>query len=255
MSELERCADFMRRLALREAGRTIEGRFGPALVYDALPRVWSLNFLLAERDLDQATAAELAAEADRLLGEAGLSHRKIEVLDEEAGHRFEPDFRARGWNVERNLVMPHLRPPDREADISEVEEVEAADLEPVWAEGIRGEPFGGDEDVVNQLVAHKQVLAAAGARFFAARVDGRVASYCDLYSDSRTGQIEAVMTLEPYRNRGLARGVVSKALAESRAAGNDLSFLLAHHHDWPRQLYVKLGFEAVGSVYEFTLRN
>jgi ribosomal protein S18 acetylase RimI-like enzyme len=255
MAELERCTSFLRELALRVAPRTIEGRFGPAIVDDRLPRVWSLNYLLAEHGLADATAGELAEEADRLLGEAGLRHRKIEVLDGEAGSRLEPGFRALGWYVERDVVMPHVQAPDRDADVSDVEEVGLAQLEAVWAEGIRGEPFGDDEDVVRQLVEQKRVFATAGARFFAAFVDGRPASYCDLYSNGRTGQIESVMTLAPYRNRGLARAVVSKALVESRAAGHDLTFLLAHHDDWPRHLYVKLGFEVVGSVYDFTLRR
>jgi GNAT superfamily N-acetyltransferase len=151
--------------------------------------------------------------------------------------------------------MTHRRPPDREADTSIVEELEASELEEVWAEGTRSGPYGTDEEVVQQLVEQKRVLAAAGARFFAARVDGEVASHCDLYSDGSTGQIEAVMTLEAFRNRGLARAVVTKALQESRAAGHDLTFLLADQDDWPRHLYVKLGFDEVGSVYEFLIRR
>ena len=115
--------------------------------------------------------------------------------------------------------------------------------------------FGSDDDVIRQLTEHKQVLAAHGARFFAARVDGVLASYCDLYSDGRTAQIEAVQTLERFRNKGLARAVVSGALAAAETDGHDLIFLLADQADWPKQLYEKLGFEVVGSVYEFTLRR
>jgi ribosomal protein S18 acetylase RimI-like enzyme len=151
--------------------------------------------------------------------------------------------------------MTHRRPPDRKSDTSAVEELEASDLNDVWAEGTRSSPYGVDEEVVRQLVEQKHLLAAAGARFFAARVDGRIASHCDLYSDGSTGQIEAVMTLEAFRNRGLARAVVTKALEESRAAGDDLTFLLADGDDWPRDLYDKLGFYEVGSVYEFLLRR
>ena len=94
-------------------------------------------------------------------------------------------------------------------------------------------------------------MAAIETRFFAARLDGAITSYCDLYSDGRTGQIEEVMTLEPYRNRGLARAAVLRALAESRTAGNDLTFLMADRDEWPRKLYDKLGFDEMGVVYEF----
>lgn len=255
MNELERCTAFLRDFALRTAERTVAGDFGRAILHDSLPRVWSLNYFLAEWRLEQATAGELAAEVDRLLGEAGLKHRKLELFDGDAGARLEPGFRSLGWHAERDLVMTHRRSPDRAAEVSGVDEVDAAELAPAWAEGMRAEPFGSDEETVRQLVQHKHVFEAAGARFFAVRVGGRIASYCDLYSDGQTGQIEAVMTLEPYRNRGLARAVVAKALGESRAAGNDLTFLLAHHADWPRDLYVRLGFEAVGSIYEFSLRR
>lgn len=256
MTDLDRCVDFLRAFSFRVAERTSPGRLGHAVLNDRLPRVWSLNYLLADRELGAGvTAGELAAEADRLLGAAGLGHRKVEVLDGGAAARLEAGFRTLGWHVERDVVMTHRRVPDRESDTTGVEELEAPELDDAWAEGTRSGPYGVDEEVVQQLVEHKHVLAEAGARFFAARVDGQIASHCDLYSDGTTGQIEAVMTLEAYRNRGLARAVVTKALEESRAAGDGLTFLLADHEDWPRQLYDKLGFDEVGSVYEFLLRR
>lgn len=254
MTEADRCVAFLRDHAIRVTHTGPAGRFGTALLYEELPRVWSLNYLLVERDLDGATAEALAAEADELLGGAGLRHRKIEVLDDAAGERLAGEFQALGWHVERDLVQPHRRPADREVDISFVEEVDTETLAPVWAEAMRKD-FGSDDDVIRQLTEHKQVLAADGARFFAARIDGVLASYCDLYSDGRTAQIEAVQTLERFRNKGLARAVVAGALAASEAEGHDLTFLLADDADWPKQLYEKLGFDVVGSVYEFTLRR
>jgi GNAT superfamily N-acetyltransferase len=254
MAELERCIGFLCDHAFRVTRPGRSGRFGTALLRPELPRVWSLNYLLADRELNSATAEDLAEEADELLGSAGLQHRKIEVLDGSAGARLAEEFRALGWHVERDLVLPHRRPPDRGADISSVEEVDAETLASTWVDGMRPD-FGRDEEVIGQLVEHKRVLAADGARFFAARVEGSIAAYCDLYSDDKTGQIEAVMTLEPFRNQGLARAVVTAALAASSAAGNDLTFLLADDADWPKHLYEKLGFDAVGDIYEFTLRD
>lgn len=253
MSDVERCLGFLRDQAFRLSQRGGEGRFGTALIRPELPNVWSLNYLFAERELDAATAQALAAEADDLLGAAKLGHRKIEVLDGEAGRRLAPGFRQLGWHVEHDLVMPHRGPPDREADASGVEEVDADTLATTWAEGMRRD-FAGKEDVVEQLVQHKRVLAGDGARFFAARAGGTIAAYCDLYSDGHTAQIEAVMTLERFRNRGLARAVVTGALETARAEGHDLVFLLADDADWPKQLYEKLGFEIEAGVYEFTLR-
>jgi GNAT superfamily N-acetyltransferase len=253
MAEVERCIAFLRNHAYRISDRGRSGRFGTALLRGDMPSVWSANYVLAERELDAATADDLVREADDLLGSAGLKHRKVEVLDGEAGARLTARFRALGWHVERDLVMPHKRLPDREPDVSSVDEVDAETLAPTWAEGMRTD-FAGRDDVVEQLVAHKHALADAGARFFATRVNGEIASYCDLYANARTAQIEAVMTLERFRNRGLARAVVMAALQAARKDGRDLVFLLADAADWPKQLYEKLGFEAEAEVYEFTLR-
>jgi GNAT superfamily N-acetyltransferase len=114
------------------------------------------------------------------------------------------------------------------------------------------DPSARLDDVSRQVVEHKRILAEAiPTRFFAVRVDGEIASYCELYSDGRTGQIENVLTLERHRNRGLARATVLHALDASRAAGHDLSFLLADADDWPKEFYEKLGFDEIGFIYDF----
>src|SRR5205807_6239745 len=88
-------------------------------------------------------------------------------------------------------------------------------------------------------------------RYFGARADGRIAAYCELFQGSGVGQIESVMCLEGFRGRGLGKAVVAHALAESKAAGHELTFLVADAGDWPKELYRKLGFDAVGSVWDF----
>jgi ribosomal protein S18 acetylase RimI-like enzyme len=246
MDELERALAFIREIRRRCAERAVPFRFGTAFFNETLNRVYDLNFLQVDVD---ASAHELAAEAERV--QAGLGHhRKLKIDDQAVGGRLETDFRTLGWTVERHLVMPHLGAvPD--VDISLVDEVDRLALEPVWAESIRSEPFGKDEEVVGQLVDHKRVVAdAVPTRYFAAVLEGAPVSYCELYSDGHTAQIEAVMTLEPYRRRGFGKAVVTKALAEARAADNSLVFLVADADDWPRELYGKLGFKSVGLKYE-----
>jgi ribosomal protein S18 acetylase RimI-like enzyme len=253
MAELERCRAFLRELDRRAAGRTLTYPFGEAHLHERLPRVWSRNYLVAENNLEAASPRLLASEADRILGGAGLRHRRVEIPDDETGARLEAGFRALGWGAECDLVMVAAgHEPDRRPDLEHTEEVGFQELESIWAEGIRSEPFGQDEEVVRQLIENKRVVTGAiDTRFFAARVDGAIASYCDLYSDGRTGQIEAVMTLERYRNQGLARATVLRALAASREAGNDVTFLLAMRDDWPHELYRKLGFDVVGRMWSF----
>ena len=254
MTELERCISFLREIDRRAAGRQVPFRFGTAYVRDELPRVWSRNYLSLEHDLDDATPGLLAVEAERVLGEAGVTHRKIEVFDADAGARLAPGLAKLGWQVECDVIMVAAREPDRDVDLSLAEEVSQEELEPVWAEANRAEGHIDDEDVIRQLAEGKHVLASAiDVRFFAARADDEIGAYCELYSHGGTGQIENVLTLERHRNRGLARAVVLRALAASRAAGIELTFLLANRDDWPKELYRKLGFDEVGFIYDFVI--
>ena len=252
MTELERCLEFITGLADRAATVKEPSRYGVAHVNPDLPSVWSRNYLFANENLDGATADLLAAETDRIFGGVGVRHRKVELTDAEAGDRLEPGFRKLGWDSECDVIMVARRDPDRPVDTSLVDEVGLDELAAAWANGWRAEPRIENEDVVRQLVDNRRVMAAAvDTRFFAARVDGQIGSYCELYFDDRTGQIEDVLTLEPFRNRGLARATVSRALGESRAAGHDLTFLIADRDDWPKQLYAKLGFDEIGRIWEF----
>jgi GNAT superfamily N-acetyltransferase len=89
-------------------------------------------------------------------------------------------------------------------------------------------------------------------RFFAAFVDGSIGSFCELYSDDNgAAVVRSVATLEKYRRAGLARATVSRAVIRSKALGHDLTFLRAVHDDWPKNLYGKLGFDAIGTIYRF----
>lgn len=254
MTELERCISFLREIDRRAAGRTVPFRFGTAYLRDELPSVWSRNYLSLEHGLDEATAELVAAEAERVLGEAGVAHRKIEVFDADAGERLAPELAKLGWQVECDVVMVATRAPDREADFSAAEEVSHETLVPVWAEANRSEGRIDDEGVIHQLAEGKRVLASAiDVRLFGARADGEIGAYCELYSLGGTGQIENVLTLERFRNRGLARALVLRALEASRDGENDLTFLLANRDDWPRELYRKLGFDEVGFLYDFVI--
>ena len=252
MTELQRALDFIAKMADELAQKKVPSRYGVALLAPEFPSVWSRNYLYATEELDTASAEELAAEANRLLGQAGLRHRKVEVWDAEAGVRLEPGFVKLGWNRERDVIMVVHRGPDRLVDTSSVHEVGADDLVPAWTESWALDPAVLNSDVARQLVENKRRLGVeTNTRFFAARVDGEVGAYCELYSDGQTAQIENVFTLDRFRKRGLARAVVSKALEV--AQGHDLIFLIADQDDWPKELYRKLGFDDVGLIWEFIL--
>jgi len=241
----------MHELAERLAGRRVPFAYGTALFRDEFPLVWDLNYLRVERP---AAAEEIAAEAERLHAGAGHQHRQVEGATEGEGERLRSGFEALGWEAAANLVMVHRRPPDRVADTSAVREVPESVLQPARERGIRSEPWADSDEVVRQILAQQFLYdEATDVRRFAARVDGEIASYCDLYSDGRTAQVEAVMTLPDHRNRGLARAVVSRAVEEARAAGCDHVFLTADPDDWPKELYRKLGFDDAGYQHWFQL--
>jgi ribosomal protein S18 acetylase RimI-like enzyme len=248
--EFERAFALMDELDARTAERLEPTRFGPVVVHSRLNRVHDLNFLRAEEP-GEATAVELAAEAERVQGPAGIVHRRVNIRDDALRARLEPQFVRLGWQPERFVLMVLRRDPDRPAE-HEVREVDEPTMRPVWAEAIRAEPHGKDESLVQQILEHRRDMAASlPTRLFAAEADGRLVAHAELYSHDGVGQIEDVATLEPYRGRGLARALVLRAAAESRAAGNDLTFLVADADDWPRRLYERLGFETVGRYARF----
>jgi ribosomal protein S18 acetylase RimI-like enzyme len=245
MNEFERAFAFIDQIDERTAERLEPTPFGPVLVHTRMNRVHDLNFLRAERPGD-ATAEELAAEAERVQGAAGIGHRRVNVRSEEQRERLEPQFVRLGWEPQRFVLMVQRREPDRRGE-HEVREVDEPTLRPLWAEAIRTQPHGKDETLVQQILEHRRDVAQAiPTRLFAAEVDGRLVAHAELYSEDGVAQVENVFTLPYYRGRGLARALVLRGVAESHAAGNDLTFLVADADDWPQRLYEKLGFETVG---------
>jgi ribosomal protein S18 acetylase RimI-like enzyme len=105
------------------------------------------------------------------------------------------------------------------------------------------------------LGADRLLRAARREREFASFAGDAAAGVAKLYSDpaGTIGQVEDVVTLPEHRNRGHARAVVLGAAQASRDAGHELTFLWADEDDWPRKLYVKLGFDVVGR--RFRLRK
>jgi ribosomal protein S18 acetylase RimI-like enzyme len=94
----------------------------------------------------------------------------------------------------------------------------------------------------------RRTSAAGGDRWFVAPPE-RPASACCLLSGDGIGQVEDVGTLSSARGQGLAQAVIKAALAASRKAGHEHTFIVADADDWPRLLYEKLGFETCGVIH------
>ncbi len=241
----ERAFRFMRRGDI--AGSQAEGfAYGIAVFTPELPLRHDSNYLLVERE---ATADELAAEADRLLGERRLEHRTLVVPDQALGERLAPRFDELGWSGRRFLVMAQRREPERASNLDLVREVGETTLRNARERAVLAQPWGSRELAAQLLAAKRRIPVET--RFFAVLVDGDVVSCADLYSDGETAQVEDVWTDPEHRNRGYASAVVLKAVEEARERGASFVFLVCDAEDWPQSLYRKLGFDEVGRYSKF----
>jgi GNAT superfamily N-acetyltransferase len=246
--ELERALAFMRRVDVESATHAEPFRFGTLLSDPERPAIYDRNVALLEDAAGDARAADVAAETER--AQAGLAHRRAVVHDETAATRLAPGFRELGWRIGRFLVMRLAgEPPEAR---HEVVEVSHAELEPSLLRWIREEDEPGSEEVERQLLSMGAPLREiVDVRVLAHRQADVPVSWCELYSDGNTGQIEDVGTLREHRGRGYASAVVSTAALESRAAGHDLTFLTVDEVDGPRALYERLGFVGLGREHVF----
>ena len=235
------------RAALQDAAaeRRIAARHAEGLFSPSVREVYDLNYLRAEQP---APASELIAEADRLMED--YFHRRVVV--ERADEAVAAGFRVQRWTVTPHLVMAHVRPPDRRVDTWSVREVPFTDLVAARREVTLAEPWGNDEIAALLDDAKRLIMRAVPTRFYAASVGGEIAAYCEVRARDGVAQIEDVNTLGRFRGRGLGRAVVQHALGEARRS-NDIVYLEALADDWPRDLYVRLGFDVVGERHFNTL--
>lgn len=252
-----RALDFLRGVEDRAAKRWESFNWGTALFHDDFPIIHDLNFLRVDGAPEDATADALAAEADRILGEADLSHRKVVLEDEALGDRLKPRFQELRWEVGNLLYMEARRESNRPLTSGIAQEVDIDAHLHVRDSSLREDPeFATNEEAIVQMRDCFKVWASTSdTRVFAASVDGEPVSSCELYSDGATAQIEAVLTLEAHRNRGLGVAVVLLALEEAKKAGHDTVFLIAEDDDWPKKMYEKLGFDPIGRTHEFKITD
>jgi ribosomal protein S18 acetylase RimI-like enzyme len=244
-------------LAVARAPEVLPWRFGRAVLDPVYRHSYDNNRLLVEEPLDGADLEDLVAAADALMAPRGLAHRRIDNLDPADDARLRPGFEAAGWRREDSTWMVAVRLPDRPAKDDLVREVSWAELRATVETSTGREPYATDPEVVRQLVDRMERLrAAATVRHFAvpSPAGSGFAAYCHLFLGAAPGcaQVEEVATLVEWRNRGFARAVVLAAMDAARAAAADCTWLYADEEDWPKELYRKLGFDAVGRTVTWT---
>lgn len=248
--ELDRALGFERAVLEGCSTRVEPFRWGAAFFQEDYPLSYTHNVVWADRVGTLRNAARLAEEVNRLQGGAGLEHREV-VVTGGSGEPLAPGFERLGWTVGRDVFMALHRDPDRPPG-TPAAEVSWTEFRPALEAQVRGRPYATSEEVVRQLVDRRNAVAqATHLRHFAARAGAEIAAHCDLYSDGRTAQIEDVFTFEEYRGRGLARAVVLAAASVALEEGHDFVFLCADDVDWPKELYRRLGFDAIGRSLSF----
>jgi GNAT superfamily N-acetyltransferase len=245
--ELARVHRFEREIELAGTER-VDSPLGLGVLTPELPRRHDSNYVFLER---AANAQEAIAEADRILGGAGRSHRVILTFDEGLADRLSPEFQALGWLIQRHVFMVQRREPEKHGDTSIVREVGESALRPGRTREIVAQPWGTPELAVQLLDAKVMLADRAETRFFGVEVDGEIVAWSDLYLAQGVGQVEDVATASEHRGKGYASAVVLRAVGEARRAGADLVFLVADDYDWPKELYARLGFDPIGRIYKF----
>lgn len=208
--------------------------------------MWDLNLLRVD-DAATIAAPELARDADAL--QSALAFRNIEVGDAAVARRLGPGLQELGYRRTELAVMARPTTGLPEALGVAVAEAGLETVAPLRDAWLRSDPVTADPATLAAVAASDRLIAArVPTRVLCARVDGAPASYCLLLAG---GQIDDVFTLPEHRGRGLATAVLGAALRAAAAEGETGVFLLADADGRARELYERLGFTAVGSLWSF----
>ncbi len=219
---------------------------GLALRDDRFPRAHVLNQLWVTAT--GATATELVAALEERQGH--LDSRVAFVQDAALGRRLRPELEAAGFEAARHEYLVRRRPRDREPAPALARLATEAEHTALEEAITREYPHGKDEQVVGDLTGARAALRAQADTLLAVGpATGPPVGHATLLRTGGVAQLEDVATLEAARGRGIARAVCTLLLD---AAGTDLLFLVADQDDWPKELYGRLGFDRVGTSWNFT---
>ena len=213
----------------------------------SLPRVHDANHVVVlERGFAMPFATVTAA-ADEI--QAALPNRIVEFVACSESERLAAAFREAGWLEEPLGVMVRRRRPDRHVDTSSVRVVDDAAMRPARAASLTDETWATSDAVAQVREKQERIARGVPTTHLGVIDDGMVVAYCEVYQLDDIAQIETVATVAEHRRRGHARAVVTRAL--ELTADRRLVFLIMDPHDWPQQLYARLGMDDVGRIVRF----
>jgi GNAT superfamily N-acetyltransferase len=144
-----------------------------------------------------------------------------------------------GWGSD---LMLYVGPDDGLPSLHTVDLVETDADRADWASIVEEDADAAGRQLQRRM--YEREIADPRITAYIARVGGRPASRCHLFSSDGLGRIEAVRTLLAYRGRGLAAAVVRRALLDALDRG-DLAHIYAEPGSRAQRLYERLGFRTV----------
>jgi GNAT superfamily N-acetyltransferase len=238
---------FLRRTAELAADHARPLDAGCVIRSPSLPQVWVLNHLRLSGSTTYARAVALSEEH---LGD--LPYRQLVVEHEDSARRLEEPLRADGWTFDRDVLMVLARPADRKADTEGVVELQGDAASELMRQWVSDDPKM-TADTLDQVVeaTRREARVRAGRSLGIRDEAGELVAMTKLYSDGVIAQVEDVYTVPAWRNRGCARRLITRAIVLAREAGHELVFIEADDNGWPKQLYSRLGFDAIGRIGVF----
>ena len=237
--------------------RCVRTDWGVVMSDPRFPRVYEENKACVLEPAPTLTLTELRRELAPLLDRNGIGYEHIETMDLDEPCPAVAELSGLAGRVRADVVMVHVGSEAEHRPVTEPDTREIAEPDDAFWEVYResrnefGETMA--DDVVDELVRRdREVLVPAGLRLFGGFIDGRLAGFTSLLSLGGVGYVDNVVTLQPFRRRGVASATVTLAVEAARAGGDGEVFLMADEGGDPQRLYERLGFRVAGRAGGFT---
>jgi ribosomal protein S18 acetylase RimI-like enzyme len=243
--------------------RVGQTEWGAVVTDPRYPRVYEANHASVLRPAPDLTLQDIRSELIPALEQAAATHEHIEIMDADDDSPALRELLASPGEHDPDVVMIYEEKEPAAGrqvlspvpDVVWVEEVAPPD-DPFWdlyrlVPNEYGETL--PDDVLDQMLARvRDVFVPAGQWFLRGKVDGQVAGVVSVLPLEGVAYIDNVVTLPPFRGRGIATVAVARAVSKSIESGAEVVFLLAEANGAAQRLYERLGFRVHRRCYGFT---